>query len=601
MQDKLITEKHLDKMRLLSWTTLPATTRLWLLVSAVRLVAATVALGLDFFGEFWGAGFLSPWEVGLPVLAYAVLSPVSQRRAGKVFPSLTGAVADSVVALTAVALNGGWQSPYFLFLFPAVVAVALRLPFRQGLLLNSGLALLYGLVAVLAVWYSPGDVTPAIITDNLAILLVTALVTGTLNWLWRNAEEHRRQEAHLTRQLTILNRLLSETMPVSLDQASTMRTVAELTREAFESDVAGVLVRQNTDWRLWVAGVAKDGEVLTLPPGTAHLLTAFTPLEVSDVTQSEFAAPLGTELAIKSLILTPVQALDRPLGLLFVGQRTPRSFQEEERRLLLAIARQAGFAIRNVQLYRVEREQIQQLQELERLKTDFFNNISHDLLTPIGTITTAAGLLLSDTESRLSPLAGSLLQNIARNAERLTIMVNDLLELARLQSGRVHLKRSVVAPTALAAAVVSSMAPLLAPKQQRLEFHAPPDLPPVWADRGQLERILTNLIENAHKYTPQGGTITLALDQQEQFIRFTVCDTGPGIPRELQGQVFERFYRPEGSESRSGSGLGLSIVKTLAELHGGWVKVESTPGRGTAFTVAIPMWDQGASHEDPDR
>jgi signal transduction histidine kinase len=582
------------------WTISETTARrLWALVSALRLLAAAIAFVLGFVGEFRGAGFLSPWEVGVPVLAYAVVVPVTQWRAGRLLPSLNGAIADCCVGLTSVGLSGGWQSPYFLILLPSIVAATLALPVPLSLVISVGISALYGAVAVVAQSNWADGSMVDILTDNLAILFATALVTSTLHAQWRTELQHRRQEQQLTRRLAMLNRILSETFPVSLDQSSTLRTVAELTREAVESAVAGVLMAGNGAWRLWSTGGERDGVTVAAPRADlAALVGPADAVAVPDVPASPFADPLWQDLAVQSLLIARFQVSEESWGYVFAGDRQPRSFAPDEQRLLSAIGRVVSFAMRNAALYDVEREQVQRLREVERLKTDFFSNVSHDLLTPLGALTTATGLLVSDQKSQLSPLSASLLENIGRNAERLEVMVKDLLEISRIQSGRVRLSRSLLDPKALAQEAAEMVAPLLRAKGQRLTFNAADGLPAIWADHDRLCRVLVNLLQNATKYTPNGGTITFCVDGEPDAVRFSVLDTGPGIPPELRERVFERFYRPEGGEDRSGSGLGLSIARTLAEMHGGTIRVDDHDGLGACFVVTIPVGE--ADREDPD-
>jgi signal transduction histidine kinase len=309
--------------------------------------------------------------------------------------------------------------------------------------------------------------------------------------------------------------------------------------------------------------------------------------------------PAWGDLGIRGLAVAPIYAGERLHGYLFAGQRSPYRFSEEERHLLTAICHHIGLGARNADLYALEREQVRRLREIERLKTDFFNNVSHDLLTPLGAVTTATGLLVSDRDSRLSPLATSLLANIERNAERLNVMVKDLLEVARIQSGRITLKRARVDAGVILRDAVDAVAPQFKAKGQHLDVQSPAEMTPLWVDGDRLERVLVNLLQNAHTHTPAGGKVSVVVDQPDGVVRFAVHDTGPGIEPDQRERVFERFYRPEGSAARSGAGLGLSIAKTIVELHGGTISVESSPGAGASFIVEVPVGAEGED-EDPD-
>jgi signal transduction histidine kinase len=177
------------------------------------------------------------------------------------------------------------------------------------------------------------------------------------------------------------------------------------------------------------------------------------------------------------------------------------------------------------------------------------------------------------------------------NVERLTRLINDLLDLSRIEMGRLELRRSSVCIRDLSTEVVESCQPLAQEKGITLTMQLPPTLSPVSADRDKLNQVLTNLIQNAIKFTPGDGQARLEVRSRDDgFVQVNVVDTGPGIPSDELDKVFQRFYRGASAPAATqGAGLGLTIAKNLVELHGGRIWISSTVGAGSCFSFTIPM------------
>jgi two-component system, OmpR family, phosphate regulon sensor histidine kinase PhoR len=232
---------------------------------------------------------------------------------------------------------------------------------------------------------------------------------------------------------------------------------------------------------------------------------------------------------------------------------------------------------------------VTEMRRLESMRREFVANVSHELRTPVTAIRSAAETLKSvpekDIESR-----SAFMEMIDRNAERLQELIEDLLDLSRIESRGIRLSFEPLDLRSVFAHVVSLFEERAAKKHIRLTIDVPGELPPVESDRRALEHILTNLVDNAVKYCKSDADITLRARQQGDGVWLQVQDTGPGIaPRHLP-RLFERFYRVDAGRSRElgGTGLGLSIVKHLAEALDTTVSVESTVGEGTAFSLVLP-------------
>lgn len=232
---------------------------------------------------------------------------------------------------------------------------------------------------------------------------------------------------------------------------------------------------------------------------------------------------------------------------------------------------------------------ISNLRKLEKVRRDFVANVSHELRTPVTVIKGYAEALLDGVLAADTERAERFVEIIHRHAERLASLIGNLLALAELESGERSLN---LAPLQLEGAVRQAVS-LLEQKGHAkgiaITWSGAADLPPVLADRGKLEQVLINLLDNAVKYTPENGTVTVSAKAEEELVEIAVTDTGIGIPPKDLPRIFERFYRVDAARSRDegGTGLGLSIVKHIVQLHGGNVAVASTPGKGSTFSFTL--------------
>jgi signal transduction histidine kinase len=235
-------------------------------------------------------------------------------------------------------------------------------------------------------------------------------------------------------------------------------------------------------------------------------------------------------------------------------------------------------------------ESYRRLQELEKLRNDLMNMIVHDLRTPLTSVIT--GIQTLDMVGDLNDDQRQLLGIAVSGGETLLGMINDLLDVEKLESGSMRLDYATLSAADLVASAVSQVASLAASKQLTLVHHLAADLPPLRGDANKLRRTLVNLLGNAIKFTPSGGMVTVGVKHSgyARAIEFSVSDTGEGIPAEAFGRIFEKFGQVE---SRQGervmtTGLGLSFCKLAVEAHGGKVGVESLPGQGSTFRFTIP-------------
>ncbi len=269
---------------------------------------------------------------------------------------------------------------------------------------------------------------------------------------------------------------------------------------------------------------------------------------------------------------------------MYWGVTERRAFERQRERLLAAEhkARKATEVARR----RLD-EQNQRLRELDELRADFMATLSHELRTPLTSIVSFTELL-RDAEDSMSPQAAEFLGIIERNSERLLALISDLLLLGHVEGGSLPLD---LAPASAAELADEAVAARSAPASRRgvtIEIAAE-EGPPVRVDRHRMLQVLDNLLSNAIKFTEPGGTIRVTTHFDGDEWQIDVEDTGMGIPVEEQEEIFQRFFRASNAriEAVPGTGLGLSVVKAIVELHGGRLKMRSTPGKGTTFSVHL--------------
>jgi two-component system, OmpR family, phosphate regulon sensor histidine kinase PhoR len=239
-------------------------------------------------------------------------------------------------------------------------------------------------------------------------------------------------------------------------------------------------------------------------------------------------------------------------------------------------------------------QDITERRRVDEVRRDFVANASHELRTPL---TSIRGFVeaLEDGAIDDRDTGRRFLEKIRNHADRMAVLVSDLLELSRLESGERPPRLERVTPEEVVDDVMGALAPLA--HLRGIELTSAVQAPALETDRDRLRGILENLVENALKYTPSGGHVAVSAAADQDGVRFDVSDDGPGIPPEHVPRIFERFYRVDKARSRElgGTGLGLSIVKHLAESLGGTVSVESEPGRGSRFTVRLPRTRKAAA------
>jgi signal transduction histidine kinase len=244
-----------------------------------------------------------------------------------------------------------------------------------------------------------------------------------------------------------------------------------------------------------------------------------------------------------------------------------------------------------------EQDMVEELRELAKVKSDFVSTISHELRTPLTSITGYIELLADGDAGTLSPAQRDVLEVLDRNARRLMALIENLLTVSRMESGRLTILAAPLDVVSLMDSVHQAVLPAAVSRGQTLRFDVDDDVGVLVADAAQIDRVLLNLLSNAIKFTPEGGEVAVTVRRSNDEVLFTVDDTGIGIAPEEQEELFSRFFRSSRATELAiqGTGLGLAIVKSIVDAHHGRISVQSTPGSGTEITVVLPANGPGGA------
>jgi signal transduction histidine kinase len=319
----------------------------------------------------------------------------------------------------------------------------------------------------------------------------------------------------------------------------------------------------------------------------------------------------------ESWLGAPMIARDRVVGVISVESYRKNAFTNDDLLLLTAIANQAGVAIENQRLYQdlegltyaLEARVLERTNELretnlrlmaaDRSKNQFLANMSHELRTPLNSIIGFSGVLLENARDALQPRMYRFLENIRTAGNHLLELINDILDLSKIEAGKMELRADEFDLRDTIAAVERVMKGFAAEAKVQITSHIDGDVPRVRLDEGRLKQILFNLLSNAVKFSPRGGPVTIDVTMSDaDAVRIDVTDEGIGIAADELQRIFDEFYQTEeGRRARGGgTGLGLSLTRNFVELHHGHIDVRSTPGQGSTFTLVLPVDYEKASY-----
>jgi len=345
------------------------------------------------------------------------------------------------------------------------------------------------------------------------------------------------------------------------------------------------------------------GKYLELINNRQTVSSIFQPIDVV------FKEKIKQTFKVESFIISPILPKEGNKGFLFVGtQNLDTLINEGDEELITILTNQLGQALENARLFEktwhtqqdLEKKVEERTRDLTRAlnevkiinnrKTDFVSSVSHELRTPLTSIKGYASILLTGKLGEPSPEIKDRLDKINRHSDELVHLVNGLLDIARIESGKVVMKREPLDLKSVIEKVSDLLSMQLKEKQIELSVGVPEDANTISADRNQIERVFINLIGNAIKFTPQKGKITINARKAQNMVQVDIADTGCGIPEEAQEKIFEEFYRVDNpiNQETKGTGLGLTLVKNIVEAHNGKIWVKSKLGAGSTFSFTLP-------------
>jgi len=425
--------------------------------------------------------------------------------------------------------------------------------------------------------------------------------------LERDLEERTRELTESLSQQTAMSEILRVIASSPSDLQPVLNSVAENAARLCEANDA-LIYRIGGDVLKCVANygplIARPGvgppsisrrsipAIVVLDRKTIHIH------DLTEVPEEELPAVFARSVGTRTVLATPLLREGVAIGTILIRRTEVKPFSDRQIALLETFADQAVIAIENVRLFQEIQEKScelesanERLKELDRLKSDFVSNVSHELRTPLTAIKGAVDLILREVPGPLTEKQSHYLARVRSNTQHLAGLINDLLDLSKIEEGKIELQPSRMSLGGLVHEVVETLKPIAVEKPIELEVTTLEPSILVWADRDKITQVLTNLIGNAIKFTPPHGKVTVSsASTATGWVRISVSDTGPGISAIEREKIFDKFYQvaENGEPKPKGTGLGLAISKTLVELHGGKIWLESEPTSGSTFYFTLP-------------
>jgi signal transduction histidine kinase len=316
-----------------------------------------------------------------------------------------------------------------------------------------------------------------------------------------------------------------------------------------------------------------------------------TPIQIADTLKdTSLVLDIIVQAGFRALLTVPLLRSDQIIGALVVRRKEPGEFPEHTVKLLQTFADQSVLTIQNARLFREIEDKSRQLEVASQHKSQFLANMSHELRTPLNAILGYTELMADGAYGEPSEKMLGILKRLEANGRHLLGLINDVLDLSKIEAGQLVLELSDYCIRYIAQTVRSTLEPLAADKKLAFRLELGPDLPPGHGDGRRLTQVLINLVGNAIKFT-DAGEVAIKAEANNGSFYVSVRDTGPGISAVDQAKLFQEFQQADNAITRKkgGTGLGLAISKRIIEMHGGKIWVESEPGQGSTFAFTLPV------------
>ena len=489
------------------------------------------------------------------------------------FPVAGGMVASCAGTRRGLVVNDYPGSPYAL---PAVIRLGVRHAMAQPLVSRDRLLGVLVVARRVDDPFRPEDFAGF---EGLAVQAAVALDNAIL---FVEAGRQRREAEVLAE--------LARSINTAQDVSTVLQRVVDGAKELCRCDLTSVALRETESGSIVMRNRAGEyrgaQERFVIEPGRPFRSDSMA--EDSRITRAH-----GDVVELESLVATlvvPIMVEGRVEGLLYVHRRAPKPFNDRTETVLRQLAEYAAIAIHNMRMLAHEHQMRAEAEGASRTKDEFLATLSHELRSPLQPLLNWAYLLRSPNLDPAS--AERALDAIERSTKTLGQLIEDLLDVSRIVTGKLRLQARPVRLPAVVRAAMEAVEPAALARSVTLEARIEQELPAVMGDPDRLQQVLWNLLSNGIKFTPKGGRVTVTVAGRNSDVMLTVADTGAGIKREFLPHVFERFRQAESSTNRAygGLGLGLAIVRHLVELHGGSVAVQSEgEGQGATFSVRLPV------------
>jgi len=387
----------------------------------------------------------------------------------------------------------------------------------------------------------------------------------------------------------------------TFDLQNVLNTLVESAARLCEADMATMHRQEGTNYR---AIATYGGPPALREVGLSHPFAAGRgsvlgrtvlerkPIQVADVlADPEYSFQEAQQkIGYRTILAVPLLREGYPIGAVVLMRKVVRPFTDKQIDLVTTFADQAGIAIENVRLFDEIQDKSRQLEEASQHKSQFLANMSHELRTPLNAILGYTELMADGAYGEPSEKMLGILKRLEANGKHLLGLINDVLDLSKIEAGQLELELSDYCVQDIAQTVRSTLEPLAADKKLAFKLELAPNLPPGHGDGRRLTQVLINLVGNAIKFT-DAGEVAIKAEANDGAFHVSVRDTGPGISAADQAKLFQEFQQADNAITRKkgGTGLGLAISKRIIEMHGGKIWVESQPGQGSTFTFTLPV------------